>query len=45
VASRAQACCRQCKLNGADGTSQPGKIVKVFWHGRQIPRRTQMRSR
>ena len=26
-----------------DGASQSGKIVKVFLHGRQIPRRTQMR--
>ena len=30
-----------CKC--ADGASQSGKIVKVFRHGRQIPRRTQMR--
>ncbi len=27
-----------------DGASQSGKIVKVFRQGRQIPRRTQMRS-
>ena len=40
----AQACCRQCKVKGADGASQPGKAVKVFRHGRQMPRRTQMRS-
>jgi len=25
-----QACCRQCKLKGAEGTSQSGKIVNVF---------------
>jgi hypothetical protein len=28
-----QACCRQCKLNGADGESQSGKIVKVLLQG------------
>jgi hypothetical protein len=28
-----QACCRQRKLNGAEGASQSGKIVKVFRHG------------
>jgi hypothetical protein len=39
-----QACCRQRKVKGAAGASQSGKIVKVLWHGRQIPRRTQMRS-
>jgi hypothetical protein len=39
-----QACCRPRKLKGAEGASQSGKIVKVLWHGRQIPRRTQMRS-
>jgi hypothetical protein len=39
-----QACCRQCKEKGADGTSQSGKIVKVFLHGAQIPRLTQMHS-
>ena len=39
-----QACCRQRKLNGAEGASQSGKIVKVVLHGIQIPRRTQMRS-
>ena len=39
-----QACCRQRKVKGAEGTSQSGKIVKVLLHGRQIPRRTQMRS-
>ena len=39
-----QACCRQRKLKGAEGASQSGKIVKVFRTGRQIPRRTQMRS-
>jgi hypothetical protein len=39
-----QACCRQRKVKGAEGASQSGKIVKVLLHGRQIPRRTQMRS-
>ena len=39
-----QACCRQRKLKGAEGTSQSGKTVKVFPHGLQIPRRTQMLS-
>jgi hypothetical protein len=39
-----QACCRQCKLKGAHGASHSGKIVKVFLHGSQIPRLTQMRS-
>jgi len=39
-----QACCRQRKLKGAEGTSQLGKTVKVFPHGLQIPRRTQMLS-
>jgi hypothetical protein len=33
VAMLSQACCRHCKLKGADGTSQSGKIVKVFLHG------------
>jgi hypothetical protein len=28
-----QACCRQCKLNGAEGASQSGKMVKVFLQG------------
>ena len=41
---RSQACCRQRKLKCADGASQSGKMVKVFLHGWQIPRRTQMRS-
>jgi len=40
----AQACCRHRKVKGTAGASQSGKIVKVLWHGRQIPRRTQMRS-
>jgi hypothetical protein len=44
AATCSQACCRQCNVKGADGTSQSGKTVKVFWHGRQTPRRTQMRS-
>ena len=44
AAMRSQACCRQRKLKGAAGASQSGKIVKVFPHGWQIPRRTQMRS-
>jgi hypothetical protein len=39
-----QACCRQRMLNGAEGTSQSGNTVKVFPHGLQIPRRTQMLS-
>ncbi|HEY6371174.1 MAG TPA: hypothetical protein VIX37_11395 [Candidatus Sulfotelmatobacter sp.] len=39
-----QACCRQRKLKGAEGTSQSGKIVKVWLQGWQTPRRTQMRS-
>jgi len=33
AAMRSQACCRQCKLNGAAGASQSGKIVKVFPQG------------
>jgi hypothetical protein len=37
-----QACRRQCKVKGVDGASQSGKIVKVFRHGSQIPRLTQM---
>jgi hypothetical protein len=44
AAMLSQACCRQRKLKGAAGASQSGKIVKVFPQGRQIPRRTQMRS-
>jgi hypothetical protein len=28
-----QACCRQRKLKGAEGTSQSGKIVNVFPQG------------
>ena len=39
-----QACCRQRKLKGAEGANQSGKTVNVFPQGRQIPRRTQMRS-
>src|SRR3984893_1076320 len=42
AAMDSQACCRQRKLKGAEGTSQSGKTVKVFPHGLQIPRRTQM---
>jgi len=45
AAIRSQACCRQRKLRCADGASQSGKTVKLFLHGRQIPRRTQMCSR
>ena len=41
---RSQACCRQGTLKCPDGANQFGKTVKVFPHGRQIPRRTQMRS-
>ena len=33
AAMRSQACCRHCKLKGADGASQSGKIVKVLLHG------------
>ena len=44
AAMLAQACSRQRNEKGAEGASQSGKIVKVFLHGRQIPRRTQMRS-
>jgi hypothetical protein len=33
AAMLSQACCRQCKLKGAEGASQSGKIVKVFPHG------------
>jgi len=44
AAMLSQACCRQPKLKGAEGTSQSGKIVKVLLHGRQNPRRTQMLS-
>ena len=41
---RSQACCRQGTLKCPEGANQFGKTVKVFPHGRQIPRRTQMRS-
>jgi hypothetical protein len=41
---RSQACCRQGTLKCPEGANQPGKMVKVFPHGRQIPRRTQIRS-
>jgi hypothetical protein len=41
---RSQACCRQCTLKGSESANQFGKTVKVFPHGRQIPRRTQIRS-
>jgi hypothetical protein len=44
AATLSQACCRQRKVKGAEGTSQSGKTVKVLLHGRQNPRRTQMRS-
>jgi hypothetical protein len=44
AAMLSQACCRQPKVKSAEGTSQSGKIVKVLLHGRQNPRRTQMRS-
>jgi hypothetical protein len=43
-ASRSHACCRQCKVKCADGTSQWGRIVKVLRQGRHIPRRTHIRS-
>ena len=33
AAIRSQAYCRHRKLKGAAGTSQSGKIVKVFPHG------------
>ena len=41
---RSQACCRQGTLKCPEGANHFGKTVKVFLHGRQIPRRTQMRS-
>jgi hypothetical protein len=41
---RSQACCRQGTVKCPEGANQLGKTVKVFLHGRQIPRRTQMRS-
>src|SRR5262249_19002446 len=41
---RSQACCRQGTLKCPEGAKQFGKTVKVFPHGRQILRRTQMRS-
>jgi hypothetical protein len=41
---RSQACCRQGTAKCPDGANQFGKTVKVFPQGRQIPRRTQMRS-
>jgi hypothetical protein len=44
AAMLSHACFRQCKLKGAEGASQSGRIVKVFPQGRQIPRRTHMRS-
>jgi hypothetical protein len=33
AAIRSQACCRQRKLKGAEGTSTSGKTVKVLPHG------------
>ena len=33
AAIRSQACCRHRKLNGAEGASQSGRIVKVLPHG------------
>jgi hypothetical protein len=45
AAMRAQACCRQRMLKGAEGASQSGKIVKVLPQERQTPRRTQIDSR
>jgi hypothetical protein len=39
---RSQASCRQGTLKCPEGANQFGKTVKVFPHGRQIPRRTQM---
>jgi hypothetical protein len=33
AAMLSQACCRQCKLKGAHGASQSGKIVKVLLQG------------
>ena len=41
---RSQACCRQGTLKCPEGANQFGKTVKVFPHGRQIPRRTQIQS-
>jgi len=42
--TRSQACRRQGTLKCPEGANQFGKTVKVFPHGRQIPRRTQIRS-
>jgi hypothetical protein len=33
AAMLSQACCRHRKVKGAEGTSQPAKIVKVLLHG------------
>ena len=33
AAMLSQACCRQCKLNGAEGANQSGKIVNVLPQG------------
>jgi hypothetical protein len=33
AAMLSQACCRHCKLKGAAGASQSGKMVKVLLHG------------
>jgi len=38
---RSHACSRQRHVNGANGISHCGRMVKVFRHERQIPRRTQ----
>jgi len=39
MAISSQACCRQCKLKCPERASKSGKIVNLFLHGRQIPRR------
>jgi hypothetical protein len=44
TAMRSQACCRQGTVKCPEGANQLGNTVKVFLHGRQIPRRTQIRS-
>ncbi len=45
AATRSQACFRQGTVKCPEGANQLGKTVKVFLHGRQMPRRTQTRSR
>jgi hypothetical protein len=45
AAIRSQACCRQRRVYCPEGANQLGKTVKVFRHGWQIPRLTQMHRR